>query len=388
MSRSSSANEAARTGKYSRKQQILAAEIRLLYSNANVGAGVTLIAASILAYLQWEVVPHPIILCWWLYMVLVSVARFTLARRYWDTSPTGTAVSRWGATYAGIAGLAGAGWGAAGILLYPAAHLTNQVFLIFVLGGMMLGAVSVLAPRPEAFLAFLIPAGLAVSVRLVFQGDQTHFAMGLLAALFTGATLVTTRRIHRTIHSSLGLQFENHDLVEELQTAKDQTEELNQQLELRVQERTAELHHSNEQLRAEIERRERTEEELLRARKLESLGVLAGGIAHDLNNFLTVVQGNVELIKTHLDSGEPVYEILDQIASSCRRAASLAAQLLTFAKGGSPVRRVVSVARLVMDAVHLGRAGTSISFDVSIAEDLGGPRSIPARSARCCTISS
>ena len=56
---------------------------------------------------------------------------------------------------------------------------------------------------------------------------------------------------------------------------------------------------STEQLRAEIAQREQTEEELLRARKLESLGVLAGGIAHDFNNFLTVVQGNIEVAKAH-----------------------------------------------------------------------------------------
>jgi signal transduction histidine kinase len=53
-------------------------------------------------------------------------------------------------------------------------------------------------------------------------------------------------------------------------------------------------------LRAEITQREQAEEELLRARKLESLGVLAGGIAHDFNNFLTVVQGNIEVAKVHL----------------------------------------------------------------------------------------
>jgi len=53
--------------------------------------------------------------------------------------------------------MAGVGWGGAGILLYPEARLTNQVFLVFVLGGMMLGASSVLTARPAAFLPFLIP---------------------------------------------------------------------------------------------------------------------------------------------------------------------------------------------------------------------------------------
>src|SRR5215831_9601371 len=76
------------------------------------------------------------------------------------------------------------------------AHLTNQVFLVFVLGGMMLGAASLLAPRPEAYLAFLIPTGFLPTVRLLVQGDQMHLAMGVLAAVFTFATLMTTGRIY------------------------------------------------------------------------------------------------------------------------------------------------------------------------------------------------
>jgi signal transduction histidine kinase/CheY-like chemotaxis protein len=266
--------------------------------------------------------------------------------------------------------LAGAGWGAAGILLYPEHQLQHQVFLSFILGGMMLGAVSLLAPRPEAFLAFLIPTGLAPAVRLAVDGDEAHLAMGLLGGIFTLATLITTRRIHQTITSSLKLQFQNLDLLEDLHAAKNHAEALNAQLEIRVRERTAELQQSTEQLRSEIQQREHVEDELLRARKLESLGVLAGGIAHDFNNFLTVIQGNLELAKMRLESNEPVQGILDQTANACRRAVFLSSQLLTFAKGGAPVRRLVSMANLVRDAVNLARAGAQTSIEVSIAEDL------------------
>ena len=99
--------------------------------------------------------------------------------------------------------------------------------------------------------------------------------------------------------------------------------------------------------------------------------MLAGGIAHDFNNFLTVVQGNLELAKARLDTPEPVQEILGETAEACRRAAFLSSQLLTFAKGGAPVRRQVPVARLIEDAIQLARAGSPVSIVVSIAEDLG-----------------
>jgi signal transduction histidine kinase/CheY-like chemotaxis protein len=172
------------------------------------------------------------------------------------------------------------------------------------------------------------------------------------------------------VDSSLRLQFENRDLVEELRAANRETAALNQALELRVEERTAELLQSTDQLRSEIIHREQAEEELLRARKLESLGVLAGGIAHDFNNFLTVVQGNIEVAKVHLKAGEAAREFLDQAASACQRAKFLSSQLLTFAKGGAPVRQAASIAQLVTDAVLLARSGSSIAIELQIAEGL------------------
>jgi len=353
-----------------RKEQVRAAQIRLLYENAPTGIAVTAIAAPVLSYFQSQLVPHRIAVGWLVYMLLVSAARFILTRRYWRASPSCAQTTRWSAAFAIGAGLAGAGWGAAGILLYPEANVMNEVVLVFVLGGMMLGGASLLAARPEAFLAFLIPSGLLPALRLMFEGDKEHIAMGLLAVLFTVSILITTWRFNGAIASSLNLQFENQDLVEDLQIVTGRTEALNQQLEVRVQERAAELRQSTERLSAEIKQREKMEEELLRVRNLESLGTLAGGIAHDFNNFLTIVQGNVELAKSRLNPDTPVQEILDQTAKACQRAAFLSSQLLTFAKGGAPIRRVASVAKLILDVVHLARAGSSITIGVEIAEDL------------------
>jgi signal transduction histidine kinase/CheY-like chemotaxis protein len=360
----------ARVNRDSSSDQLLAAQLRLLFGNANLGVVVNIVAAAILGALQWGIVSGLAIMAWWLYITLVSIGRYALARRYWQASPGETALNKWRVVFTAGVALAGVGWGAAGVLLYPAGHLTNQVFLVFVLGGMMLGASSVLAPRPEAFLSFLVPTGLIPAIRFFLEGDETHLAMGVLASLFTFATLLTTRRLYRMVDSSLTLQFENRVLVDELQSANRETAALNQALELRVVERTAELLQSTEQLRAEIIHREQAEEELLRARKLESLGVLAGGIAHDFNNFLTVVQGNIEVAKVHLTPGETAREFLDQAASACQRAKFLSSQLLTFAKGGAPVRRVASTAQLVTDAVLLARSGSPIGIELQIAEGL------------------
>jgi PAS domain S-box-containing protein len=142
------------------------------------------------------------------------------------------------------------------------------------------------------------------------------------------------------------------------------------ELVLRVAERTAELQQANERLEAEVNQRKLIEEELLRAGKLEALAVLAGGIAHDFNNFLTIVQGNLELAKIQAKPGDAVYEILQQSDTACKRAVSLASQLLTFGKGGAPIVRTTSVAQLLAASVDLARAGSQVRFNLAVPDDL------------------
>ncbi|MCC7154529.1 MAG: response regulator [Bryobacterales bacterium] len=354
-----------------RKSELIrAAQIDLLYANASTGTAVTVVATLVLSYFQCQITQAGVVWGWTLYMLAIAAFRFFLQRRYEHSSARPLEVLRWGTAFAVGAGLAGAGWGAAGVLFYSETNLMGQVFVVFVLGGMMLGGASLLAPRPEAFLAFLIPAGIMPSLRLAVDGDKGHLAMGLLAAVFTIAIILATSRFQRNIESSLNLQFENQDLVHDLDEARHQAETLNQQLEARVEERSAALEESSSLLRSEIEQRQQVEHELVQARKLESLGVLAGGIAHDFNNFLTVIQGNVELARLQLEPDAPAQEPLEHTLAICERAAFLSSQLLTFAKGGAPVRRISSVAKIVQDAVRLARAGAPTSISVSIAKDL------------------
>src|ERR1700761_575197 len=265
------------------KQKILSAQLRLLYANADLGVAISVLVATILVGFQWRVISRPVVVGWWLYMLLAAAIRFVIGHLYRKESSVAAANldhCRTAFTI-GIA-LTAIGWALAGILLYSPAYLLNQLFLVFVLGGMMLGASALLAPRPEAFLIFLPLTGLSVSFRMLLAGDATHLAMGLLGLVFTVATLVTTLRLYRMVTSSLRLQMENADLVEDLKSTNLKTAALNQDLEHRVKERTAALEHAAEQLRAEIKQREHAEQELLRAQKLESVGVLAGGSAHDL----------------------------------------------------------------------------------------------------------
>lgn len=120
----------------------------------------------------------------------------------------------------------------------------------------------------------------------------------------------------------------------------------------------------------DITERLRMEEELQRAGNLEALGVLAGGIAHDFNNFLTAIMNQISLAKLHLDQADHVLEKLTYAENACLQAKGLTQQLLTFAKGGEPVRRVTSMAALVGDALRLVLAGTNVKPMLTIPDDL------------------
>jgi len=113
---------------------------------------------------------------------------------------------------------------------------------------------------------------------------------------------------------------------------------------------------------------QRTVEEMLRrSERLESLGVLAGGIAHDFNNLLAGVFGHLDVARESLRAQEPLaaLESLDAAFSVFGRARALTQQLLTFAKGGAPMRKSQSVVELVRKAVAFATSGSNceVSFD-------------------------
>ncbi len=116
--------------------------------------------------------------------------------------------------------------------------------------------------------------------------------------------------------------------------------------------------------------RKRLEDELLRARKLESIGILAGGIAHDFNNILTAILGNISLAKTKIEKDHPIYQRLGEAEKATHRARELTQQLLTFSKGGAPIKKVSSIQELVEETVTFTLRGTKTKALFSFQKDL------------------
>ncbi|MCX7847759.1 MAG: PAS domain S-box protein [bacterium] len=113
------------------------------------------------------------------------------------------------------------------------------------------------------------------------------------------------------------------------------------------------------------------EQELLRARNLESLGLLAGGIAHDFNNILTVILGNASLARQLPSMQEAAAaRLLEEIERAATRARGLTQQLLTFAKGGAPVRQLASLREVIIESALFASGGSACSCQFEIPEDL------------------
>jgi PAS domain S-box-containing protein len=121
---------------------------------------------------------------------------------------------------------------------------------------------------------------------------------------------------------------------------------------------------------SDITARRRLEQEMGRASKLEAVGILAGGIAHDFNNILTVVLGNVTLAEMDTAPDQSVRKMLRDAKRATLRARDLTQQLLTFAKGGDPVRTAVNLPELLEEAAGFALHGAKARGEYRIAPDL------------------
>ncbi len=120
----------------------------------------------------------------------------------------------------------------------------------------------------------------------------------------------------------------------------------------------------------DITRRKKIEDELLKTQRLESLGTLAGGLAHEFNNLLTGIMGNIALVKLDLPEGKEAHERLTDAERTTEKARSLARQLLTFAQGGAPVKKLLSIGELVRTTGTFALHGSKNKADISVPDDL------------------
>lgn len=114
----------------------------------------------------------------------------------------------------------------------------------------------------------------------------------------------------------------------------------------------------------------RMHQELIKNRNLESLAFLAGGVAHDFNNILTAIMGNVGLCLLKTDFEDERYPLLVSVEQAALRAKCLTSQLLTFAKGGDPVKKIASIAEVITQSADFVLRGRPIACHYDLPDDL------------------
>lgn len=119
----------------------------------------------------------------------------------------------------------------------------------------------------------------------------------------------------------------------------------------------------------DISERKAVEAERLKIRKLESVGILAGGIAHDFNNILSAILGNVSLTLALTDSHDKRFKLLKELEKASIRARDLTQQLLTFSKGGEPVKELTSIVDIIRESASFILRGSRVRCDFILPDD-------------------
>jgi len=121
----------------------------------------------------------------------------------------------------------------------------------------------------------------------------------------------------------------------------------------------------------DVTHEQKMEEELLKIRKLESIGVLAGGIAHDFNNILAAILGNIELASFRIDTNDnKSIALLEGAKKATIRATKLTQQLLTFAKGGEPAREKTILPELITESANFVLHGSQVACHYNFPDTL------------------
>ena len=120
----------------------------------------------------------------------------------------------------------------------------------------------------------------------------------------------------------------------------------------------------------DVTERKRMEEELTKVQRLESLGILAGGIAHDFNNSLQGILSTITLAKTYANPKDEIYEKLEEAEKTVLQSRNLPKQLLTFSRGGEPVRQIISLSILIVNSTKIALSGSNVKCELGIPVDL------------------
>jgi diguanylate cyclase (GGDEF)-like protein/PAS domain S-box-containing protein len=199
--------------------EILGEQVRQLYRLSRPTYVATLLVAGIVTFLLWDVVRNAWLLAWLVVLAAVIAAHYALYRAYFREPRPPDEAPLWARRFVIGAGTTGVVWGFAGSALYPVASLAHQLLVVFLIGGMVLSAMVILAPVRQAFLAYMLPPMALLTATVFAQGTTLHLFIGVALVVFMGVMLGTAPLLSDLMLESLRVKFENSALVERLSQA-------------------------------------------------------------------------------------------------------------------------------------------------------------------------
>jgi len=302
--------------------------VAIVVNVVNAGITATIVAAS---------GPTKLALLWFGAVTLVSIGRWLLWRLYQRATPKVQNVRTWGILLAIGSLLAGLSWGLGGAVLLPPIPGLEQTFFILVIGGMCAGAVVLDVPHLPTLLGFLLSASLPVALRLFTMGSMADSALAAMILVFAVALSLAGVYLNRFFIDGLRLRFE--------------------------------LKEANIRLRAEMDEHRETEAALHQAQKLEAVGQLTGGIAHDFTNLLTAIVGYLELAMRQSAGNPAVVPLLRGAAEVADRGIVLVKRLLAFARKQRLEPRPVDLKVLISGIKELLQRTLGPTIDLEIDSD-------------------
>lgn len=333
--------------------EVRAEQIRTLYRHGLAVLTTNLVNSWIVSGVLWSAASHELLLIWCGLMAAMTVVRFALHRRYFRANPTPEQALVWGHRFVIGSACAGVLWGGAAFVWFGQGNWLSNLLFPFVIGGMSAAAAGTVSSYLPAFLAYVLPALLALVARALVFGDSVHVGMGVLMFVFAVAMCFVAVVNHRSLSEAFRLRFENEALLRELSGAQARLEETNRTLEQRVSERSQAFQRQSEALRD--------------AQRMESIGRLAGGVAHDFNNLLMVVLGNASDLLNNPRPNEALAGPLGEIRDAASRGSELVKQLLLFSrqKGVRPEVLDVNQALSTLGRLLKRLSGDKLTLELS-----------------------
>jgi signal transduction histidine kinase len=329
-------------------EEIIAAvhveQVGATFQHVPIAVVVNVTNAGITATVLAAISPTNLSFVWFGAVTLVSVGRWLLWRLYQRASPQVQKFRAWEVLVVVGSFLAGLSWGLGGAVLLPATPGFGRTFLITVIGGMCAGGAVLNVPHLPTLLAFLLSASLPVASRLFATDSMADTALAAMITVFAVALSLAGAYLNRFFTVGLRLRFE-----------------LNQAII---------------SLRAEMAEHQEIEAILRQAQKLEAVGQLTGGIAHDFTNLLTAVVNYVELAIRRAENNPAIVPLLQGAVQAADRGIVLVERLLAFARKQRLEPRAIDVKALISNVEELLRRtlGGTINLEIAIDPDLAPAR--------------